>query len=538
MYPFLDRVDLAALDGCLRRVCARQGTEISEGLGREQIYSVFFALAGFELLLESEVRHVLVASLPVEQIRSFAVRSGVSYDGKVFDVVSRICVKPWRARSPIVPLFSDVFGIPPEFLPTTASRDSPVEVVTPFEPSPPLFDYQEVVASHVFQGLDATPGSARMMVQLPTGAGKTRAALEGLLQWWTRTDPDVTRSAVLWLAHTEELCDQAIDAFTRLWATKGDRQVRAVCAWGAYRIGSEDVHGSYVVASYGKLVSLRRRDPDLFRRLLEVAGVVVIDEAHRALAPTIRSLLEEFAKNETSLLGLTATPGRGVESSRENKALARLFGSRLVTADSLGDDPVSTLQERGILSLIQRVVLETKTEVNLGKSDFGFQKVAEDLPPRVLSRLARNAGRNRKILDIVQDQVESGRSTLVFACSVDHARELALLAATRGSTASFVDCRMRRTQRRRVIQAFRAGDIDVLFNYGVLSTGFDAPNVQTIVIARPTSSIVLYSQMIGRGLRGGAVGGTEDCILIDMKDNFLNFGGVDEVYEFFREFWK
>ena len=84
----------------------------------------------------------------------------------------------------------------------------------------------------------------------------------------------------------------------------------------------------------------------------------------------------------------------------------------------------------------------------------------------------------------------------------------------------------------------RENKIDAIFNYGVLSTGFDAPNIKTVVIARPTTSIVLYSQMIGRGIRGTLVGGTGECRVVDIKDNVSNFGQVEEVYRYFDSYWK
>lgn len=86
-------------------------------------------------------------------------------------------------------------------------------------------------------------------------------------------------------------------------------------------------------------------------------------------------------------------------------------------------------------------------------------------------------------------------------------------------------------------EALRRGEIQVLVNFGVLSTGFDAPNVSVVVVTRPTSSIVLYSQMIGRGLRGPAVGGTQECIVVDVRDNAQEYGPIAEVYRHFDRYW-
>ena len=78
----------------------------------------------------------------------------------------------------------------------------------------------------------------------------------------------------------------------------------------------------------------------------------------------------------------------------------------------------------------------------------------------------------------------------------------------------------------------------MLLNYGILSTGFDATNIRSVIIARPTTSIVLYSQMIGRGLRGPKMGGADECKLIDIKDNISAFGNIEDVYGYFEGYWK
>ena len=78
-----------------------------------------------------------------------------------------------------------------------------------------------------------------------------------------------------------------------------------------------------------------------------------------------------------------------------------------------------------------------------------------------------------------------------------------------------------------------------MFNYGVFSAGFDAPNIDAVVIARPTASVVLYSQMIGRGMRGPVIGGTSEFLLIDVVDDIItDTSGLDDVYDYFLEYWE
>ena len=91
-------------------------------------------------------------------------------------------------------------------------------------------------------------------------------------------------------------------------------------------------------------------------------------------------------------------------------------------------------------------------------------------------------------------------------------------------------------ERRIIIKQFTDGEIDFLFNYGVLTTGFDAPKTRNIVICRPINSNILYEQIVGRGIRGTRFGGTDECDVIDFSDNIHNLG-KQQAYMRFKEFW-
>ncbi len=88
-----------------------------------------------------------------------------------------------------------------------------------------------------------------------------------------------------------------------------------------------------------------------------------------------------------------------------------------------------------------------------------------------------------------------------------------------GRSSACITAKTRSSTRRGLIERFRSGAVSTLCNYGVLTTGFDAPSVRCVVVARPTASRILYEQMIGRGLRGPLFGGTEECLVIDVDDN-------------------
>ncbi len=536
MYPFLNGVTEEAL----RRVVHAALPGIDSGrmdqFDRAQLYSILFSLHGFDLLSEASLRQAMLLSVSETDLQRIAVSAEVDPFGKTFDVALRIANQPWRAGGVTPAVLEGEFKIPGEFLPNKSDRDPSVEIVEPYSDLPSLFDYQEEMVTALTDSLSAESPRA-CLLQLPTGAGKTRVTMEGISRFLNKRDVEQRDVGVLWMAHSEELCDQAVDAFLRTWTSKGSFNVRLARYWGPYQSTIEELKGSFVVAGYQKLVSLAsKRGPD-FEKLASSLALVVIDEAHKALAPTVKSLLDYFRRRTIRVVGLTATPGRGQDAELENRRLANLFDRNLLRSSSLGDDPIRALQGRGILARVRRTVVDTGFRIVHGSADSQGEEGLDDMPAQVLGRLARDESRNRLIVDTVRSHVARGFPTLVFCCTVEHARDLAVDAASCGIKSAFLDCRMARGRRRRVIAAFRSGFVEALFNFGVLSTGFDAPNIQCVVIARPTSSIVLYSQMVGRGLRGSAVGGSSEFVLVDVRDNTETFGEIGEVYRHFEDYW-
>jgi superfamily II DNA or RNA helicase len=221
----------------------------------------------------------------------------------------------------------------------------------------------------------------------------------------------------------------------------------------------------------------------------------------------------------------------------DNAALARLFGKNLIRPSFEGN-AVRELQKRGVLSKIDRRVIDSGQTVHLSTSDVDSIRTGFDINENVLKKLAVNRKRNELLVELLKREIESGRPAVVFTCSRSHAALLAAWLNLKGIRAAYVDCEMEREDRGQVIRRYKLGEIDVLFNFGVLTTGFDAPRTRTVVVARPTTSVVLYAQMIGRALRGPLMGGGEKSRLIDVRDNFEKFGGVDAVYAVFDEYWK
>lgn len=538
MYSFLDRINYDDLKKEVCSIVSKKAISEADNLSRELLYGILFGIYGYDLLYEKQIRFLLLLSLESSELENISQKVGIKKKVKKFDLCLSIANIPWRLGSKIVWIFAHAFSIPTEYLPTKSTRNETVETIEPFSPPSELFDFQDDIVSQIVDIVTLNKKKA-FLVQLPTGAGKTRTLIEALITIYNQYRMDTTANSIIWLAHTEELCEQAIDTFREIWQSKGIKEIRVVRFWGNYKPNINETSGAFVVGSYQKMYSLYNKSPDDFQILTKEVKILVVDEAHKSLADTYYKIIKKiYSKNEIFLIGLTATPGRDKDSGIENIELASLFEKTLITSSILNDNPIKLLQDRKILSKIKRVTRIFDSSMELTLEEKQIVKMFNDIPTTVLKRLAANRQRNELIISLVSSEITKGNQCIVFACSVDHAKKLSIMSGMDGHKSAFIRCDMRRGFRRKTIQAFKDKSIDVIYNYGVLSTGFDAPKIQTVIIARPTSSIVLYSQMIGRGLRGSLLGGTEECNLIDIRDNFINFGDVDKVYNYFDNYWE
>jgi DNA repair protein RadD len=476
--------------------------------------------------------HLLSTLSPQELSRLAADLCGRAFP-KPADNALALASLPWKHGAPITLECVRLLGMPTECLPRAPAVVPTSTIIRRCEAQAPLRDYQEDVRSQILAQLSS--GVSRVLIQMPTGSGKTRTVMEAVVDLSIARSVFVRDRCVLWLAHMEELCEQAVGAFESAWRQRGDGDVGLTRAWGAFKPSIEDYQGTFVVGTFQKFAALRKGSPLELAQIRDRVALVVVDEAHKALAPTFEAVIEELLAEGTPLLGLTATPGRGLSQGTENVRLASMFGKNLISP-GWSSNPIRELRDRGILATVVHRAIESGTSLDLSGAERSIA-IGGDLPGSVLSRLASSADRNRKIIDAVREQVRHARACLLFACSVEHSRLLAAALTVAGVNAAHLDATVSKYRRKEIIASLREGALDVVLNYSVLSTGLDIPRLSAIVVARPTTSVVLYSQMIGRGLRGPASGGSSRCYLIDVRDNFRNFGAVDDVYEAFAPYW-
>ena len=369
------------------------------------------------------------------------------------------------------------------------------------------------------------------MVQMPTGAGKTFTALETFVDMLRM--PFKQRFYV-WVVDSNELAEQAHNAFVNLWKMKGDRPLRVYRFFGGYGVSSESLMDGVVFASFGTLYSILE-DPNhqfhlSIRNIIKKHEILIVDEAHKSVAETYSEVVSLFTQQSgTKLVGLSATPGRNSQSG--DFELTNMFDCNLVrimnSAREPIEDPLYYLQQKGYLADLEIDVMETKV-------DLDARGVNEK---QMLASLASHSGRNKAILDQIKEANESKQSTLVFSCTLDHVFALKILCASEEIPCELIVGSTPPAQRIDILNRFKDGGYHILINFDILSTGIDLPNVDQLIITRPVGSPMLYSQIVGRALRGPKNGGNPKNKIISLKDNILNFGNADFLFTQFTQNW-
>ncbi|RZJ02114.1 MAG: DEAD/DEAH box helicase [Brevundimonas sp.] len=484
-----------------------------------------------QLLQAAESRDPLIDALSVEKLKELATEFGVAAD-PVVSLGRRLCAVLAQADD-LRPLFS-FFGLGRE--PEALARRTPA--LSTVSASYSLFDHQRRAALSVERGLEALP--RRVLLHMPTGAGKTRTALHLVCDHLRRLGPTL----VVWLANSPELLDQAAEEFETAWSSLGDRPVAVGRYWGSSAPDLSDLRDGFLVAGLQKIHAGYRRDPNLLMILGDRTTLTVVDEAHQAIAPTYRTVIDALAhKNPKGrLLGLSATPGRSWDDVEADAELSAFFGGRKVVLDVDGyPDPVAYLMDNGYLARPTFRTLNVEAGPALSAFDREGLADALDVPEDMLQALADDEQRNLKIVTAVEDLLTRHKRIIVFTASVGHAHLVRAVLTARGHEALVVTGEMDRRARERAIRRYKGSSPEpiVMCNFGVLTTGFDAPQTSAALIARPTRSLVLYSQMVGRATRGRLAGGGDQAEIVTVVDPDLpGFGDVADAFKNWEDVWN
>lgn len=359
-----------------------------------------------------------------------------------------------------------------------------------------LRDYQQRAIDELYSWLGANDGHPCLV--LPTGSGKSHiiaALCKDALQNWPET-------RILMLTHQKELIEQNAEKLRSVWPN---------APMGIYSasVGQKELGEPITFAG---IQSIRTKAVQVGH-----IDLIVIDECHLVSHKdegSYRTFISELASINPAIrvIGLTATPWR--------------LGHGLITDDpAIFEDLVEpvTIEEliaRGFLSPLQSKLTDVKYDLT------GIHKRGGEFIEQELAAALNTESYN----DVVTAEIirfgQNRKSWLVFCAGIDHAKDMASKLSDYVS-AAYITGETPKAERQRILADFKAGRIRVLTNANVLTTGFDAPNIDLIAMLRPTMSPSLYVQMAGRGMR--LFEGKENCLVLDFAGNVQRHGPITYV---------
>lgn len=536
-------------------------------LTKARLISYIDKIHGLDIFKKDNFRKDLLLAgteKEIEDISIHCLTKSERYGASPRELVEVISKKPWGQNKVTLYLIK-LWNLPVDILESEKGDDIFKNFLAAGERFYELLDYQYFIKQQAMNVLTSGNILQRMLVHMPTGTGKTKTSMHIIVDY---INFHLHKSGiVIWVAHTKELLLQAFSTFEEIWGHLGDGEINAYKFWGSLNSEEDEISDGIVFCGLQKLMSIAKNNSVMMEKLKLNCRLIVFDEAHKAAANETKKVIEELMQMKVGypdrhLIGLSATPGRTTEFSYDNDLLVHMFGNRLIRIDAnilnqvnLGrlqalntiaeTNIIKYFQQRQILSklTVERLEYEknyTEEEIKKIKRELAYIRNSDtDFSAKQLKVLANNKNRNLGILKRLRILNHEQMPTIVFACNVLHAKMLAAMLTVDDIPNSLVLGDMDPIKRKAAIDNFkdRTSKVNIIINYDVLTTGFDSTNIECVFITRPTKSVVLYSQMIGRGLRGPMMGGNKECLLIDVKDNIEAFDS-EEAFQHFDDYWN
>lgn len=398
-----------------------------------------------------------------------------------------------------------------------------------------LYDYQQEMVERILSVL-SEPGKHRyvdeqgrkqklgssVMVQMPTGTGKT-VVLASLIVKSEEGRVNNSNAEIWIVAHRRELVEQIENTVERMLSSiikdlskiGGPSEVSPDCWCGVNRHAWGEAIGARI-----QVYSIQW----LNRHLDEIKtkpSLIIIDEAHHALAPIYQNVLASFP--QAMKLGMTATPCR-----LKAQSFSGIFDTLLTSW------PTKKFIEKGYLSPYDYVVIGKNSETQIIIDS--LQKRAADGDYNIAEmdeRLNVEPAIKRLYASLVK--YAKGKKGIVYAIDIAHAKAITEYYCAMGLHAVALDAKTPAKVRKELIERFKEGKGDILVNVNLFDEGFDCPDVEFIQIARPTLSLSKYLQMVGRGLRTHK--GKKACMILDNVGVYRNFGAPDKDRDWQRMFY-
>ena len=482
-----------------------------------------------ELLINNKTRNHIIDVLREDEISNIIENLGISIENDLWENLKKTNFNEGLTNKLL--LFFD--------LEIYVKEDIEWVQETNANPNYPLYPYQRSILKKVKTTLSTEKN--RILLHMPTGSGKTRTTISFACRYLV----DNESTNVIWFANTKELLDQAYNEFLKAWSNLGDREIQAIKYWDRSNIDLSTLKGTFIVAGLDKAYNALMKDIGKMSVFANETSLVIMDEAHQAIAPTYKLLIESIIiTNKASFIGLSATPGRTWNEPEKDKKLSNFFYRQKAKIEIEGyNNPVDYLIEKGYLAKTVNTTLLHEKGINLSHSDLEYLKENYVLSDKVLKKISEDSLRNIAIITKVQQLIEKHQRIILFAITKNHAIVLNSLLTALGINSKVLTSETNSYERNKIIDDFKISrsknpNSMVLCNYGILTTGFDAPETSCAVIARPTDSLVLYSQMVGRAIRGTLSGGNDEAEIVTVIDeNLSGFGAVADAFTNWDDVW-
>lgn len=514
------------------------GTELFEGKFGQQVRNLLL-----DKMFEKNSRFILRFLNPNIDVSEWT-------DEKSKKLLDSTKKKPWNPGSTTAREFVRILGFPIKF--AGMSSEKKPENVENIEKRMFLGDllpFQSNLKSQVLSLLKKDYNlENRGILRLPTGSGKTRIAVEAIIEFWK--EKPTTSQFVIWIAQTEELCEQAFQSFRQVWEEQGtEGEILSLYrVWGGRGLPDVADEG-IIIAGIHQLDSLIPKPEndddtekeDELSRIKNVVGAVMVDEAHGSTTKMYKRVFDSLEMSinpddskQIPLLGITATPYRS--GDYQTGLLQKQYNNNILSPSQKFDPKdefddnwrdydfvLDKLTDDQVLSIPNYYYSSSGSVFPMDETETKYLESKHILPDALLDRVGKDPSRNLTVYKIIKAWVDKGRNILFFGANVNQAVMMKEFLNQNGIKSAVITADTKYGSRHKYVKMFKDKKIQVLCNYNVLTTGFDSPKVDTVIIARPTGSRLMYEQMVGRGLRGPRFGGTPTCDIITVLDNILNY---------------
>ena len=388
--------------------------------------------------------------------------------------------------------------------------------------------YQNLVKLELEDRVRKSSGKYSALVVMPTGSGKTRTAVEFMIDF-IRSRKE---SNILWIVESPNLSEQSLQTFFNLWQLRGDRKLQVHRCFSGFVPQINFNNGTNIIfGAFDKFKGLQNKKDPFFNNIKGSTDLMIIDEAHYSLAETYEEVITDIERNSDGIIkvGLTATPMR--TNDTEFYSLKSFFNENMIDFkdedDKVIDNPLKYLQDNQFLA----------------KLDIEYLSISDD----EIKQDSREF--NDKIIERIQASIIESKQIIIFAMSKDHAIALNILLQNKGIKSECIIGDTSNADRIKYFNEFKTNinanhskkpkvfKLNILINHSILATGIDLPRVDELYLLRKFGNQTTAMQVLGRALRGEKNGGNLNNKVISIKGNESKIANESELYNLIKNMY-